>query len=93
MAKNQTYDNTIDLVDLKSANKKRARQSVITQTWAMLSSMRYDEYDYDAWLMDFDIEAMELEKEIIAMAVDNVLAVQKQFDEYSRKRRRLRRVK
>jgi len=93
MTKNQTNDSYIDLVDLKAVSKRRARQSIIMQTWAMLSSMYYDEYDYDAWLMDFDFDAIELEKEIISMAVENVVAIQKQFNEHVWERRRLRLIK
>jgi len=91
--KNKTSGNTIDLFVVNDATRKRSRQSTIMQTWAMLSAIDYNSYDYDAWLMDFSIEDIELEKEVIAGAVENIMAVQEHFEQASEERRRLRLVK
>ena len=93
MSKNQTSDKTIDLFEIKSADKRRTRQSVIMQTWATLASLHYTEDDYDIWLMDMDIDALQIEKEVIAAAVESVAEVQKRFNEISEVRRRLRLIK
>ena len=93
MLKNQISNNTIDLFEIKPADKRQARQSVIMQTWATLASINYTDDDYDIWLMDMDIDAIEIEKELIAAAVANVQAVQTRFNEACEKRRRLRLVK
>ena len=93
MLKNNCYSNTFDLFEITEAKKKRARQAVIMQTWANLAGIDYSVYDYDAWLTDLDAEEIEIEKEIVADAVENVKAVQARFNHACEERRRLRRVK
>jgi len=90
--KNNTSGNTIDLFVINDAKRKRSRQANIVQTWAMLSSIQYTDEDYDAWFADLGIDDIEIEKEVIADAVENVLAVQERFNEEC-ERRRFRRVK
>jgi len=90
--KNKTSGNTIDLFVVNDATRKRSRQATLTQTWAMLSSIQYTDEDYDAWFTDLGIDDIEIEKEVIADAVENVLAVQERFNEEC-ERRRFRRVK
>jgi len=91
MEKKQTDNEPIDLFVVRN-KKQRSRQSVITQTWAMLASVQYTDEDYDAWFMELGIEDIEVEKEVIAAAVRNVQAVQTRFYQEC-ERRRLRRMK
>ena len=92
MAKYQNNDDTIDIIEVK-CNRMRSRQAAILQTWSMLASIAYDEHDYDAWFMDLSFDDIEIEKEIIAAAVENVQYIQKQFNQVNQERRRLRLVK